>query len=211
MSYLSLERQYAMSCKLVEWYEQLGDGRTKQVEKLGISSGLINVWKRGLRAISPRHLPILRRQTGSNVFSLTHAEREKYAQTGRATMPPIEDLPILSEDDAKDFAAVSIPEEYRRRATNDYVPVPRGPRKKSEETRAGPMSLDDLVQQMMDLIDELHQVSQLPAGNPTREAARKMLVAPAMQLFSAATSLSLEFPEEFSDLLEQLELAQLIN
>lgn len=72
-------------------------------------------------------------------------------------------------------------------------------------------NIPDLGRQFVALVEALARLAKLPAKHPAREEAQRLLVKPAMRLYAATTALGLEFPEEFRDLINQLDFATNLN
>lgn len=102
--------------------------------------------------------------------------------------------------------------EYQRIVGGILPDQKRWPDRASAEDK--PDEIPDvpaLERHFVDLTNQIRRLGRLPAKHLEREKARRLLAKPAMQLYSVATELGLEFPEEFRDLLKQLDFAANLN
>lgn len=172
-----------------QWFE-LQVNKNASAKRIDSDSALINHFLKGRKNTLPINALVgLWGETQNPVFLMTVSERARYRQVM-----------------GKRFAGW--PDR------NKWPPQERvasQPTDRSVVDTGSPTDLDDLKSLLRVVNNQLGRLADLPADDPRRQAARRQMVEPAMAIFRNASALGLEFPDEFSDLLDQLNLATRIN
>lgn len=131
--------------------------------------------------------------------------------TGKATPPPTVLAVAYQETNNPVFLYTADEKKRLREARPDEI-IPNTeiwPDKPEVGQKSSPaVGETNLIADINRLIANIDRLGRLPSESKEREKARKELVGPAMRLFTVATRLGLEFPDEFADLLSQLQTAE---
>lgn len=186
---LDQARIEALRLAVGQWFE-LQINKTASAKRIDSDSALINHFLKGRKNTLPINALVgLWRETQNPVFLMTGQERARYRQMmGRR------------------FGGW--PDQNKWPPQEQVANQPTGRPVVAVESLT---DLDDLESLLRVVNNQLGRLADLPADDPRRQVARRRMVEPAMAIFWHATVLGLEFPEEFSDLLRQLNLATRIN
>jgi hypothetical protein len=191
-------RQTEVCAAFAEWYGKQ-EKKKEAMNGIGRTANMADLYIRGVRYPPASALAVLWSETKDTRFLFTREEKTRRIKVlgKRCHGTP-------TDDEWPDLDNVSDTEPKKEKKKKE--PPPNKHRQK-DPPKEKPPGIPDLLDRLKGLTDEIQKLADLPGGDPVREVARHALRDPAMRLFRVATALKLKFPEEFTDLLEQLDMA----
>lgn len=145
-------------------------------------------------------------KTGNTVWLLTAEEKARYRRFGYETrknfpLPSEENWPNL-DSNGRSLVTVKAPKPVQQSGT---------PLHKMEKAATLQTDPQDVIDRAKFLLTELggliKNINKLPPEHRLRKKAQRALVSATMQLFREAQELDLDYPEDFKDLLKQMDFA----